>query len=445
LAASMPPIKIVRRVELLMNDLLQLWNTMMYDKYQDNFVMDHYFNYGCGSLEITYYFDGEAHKECSKCSTFPCEKPDVTCQAYWGIMSGDIVWDDNFAKFKIEDWDSGMSLNELRNGCWVNINREQGLPLLNEEFSKSPSEIRKYLRTVPNDFLAITSPYPSKRYQLLKFLKSFPDSSFLLESNPGLYLLLLQRLFREFLLKDIQNINQQILIQKLISSKQTKILSWIAREEMQPSDLRFINQIEKDSYNSTSFFDLLGILKDKWLVHLFRHEKSIDPWKVINASNMQRDIITMKNVMENNFNRKIEFGIKIKTYDHLIMSHNYFVRIFEKYKNYDVIVERHGTGVFPPSPVKTPEWIKYIDTLQGLIEEGTQMHHCVGANFEFAYSGQEFYYKVLVPVRATLSLRISGDAVVIKELALLGNAKPSYETLRRVREWVNAVGLAIKT
>ena len=118
---------------------------------------------------------------------------------------------------------------------------------------------------------------------------------------------------------------------------------------------------------------------------------------------------------------------------------------FEKYKNYDVIVERHGTGVFPPSPVKTPEWIKYIDTLQGLIEEGTQMHHCVGANFEFAYSGQEFYYKVLVPVRATLSLRISGDAVVIKELALLGNAKPSYETLRRVREWVNAVGLAIKT
>jgi hypothetical protein len=97
-----------------------------------------------------------------------------------------------------------------------------------------------------------------------------------------------------------------------------------------------------------------------------------------------------------------------------------------------------GTRAFPPPPIPSTETIVHVGTLDALLAEGQEMHHCVVAYASACFAGTSAIFKVLAPERSTLELRAADGRWAIAQLVLAHNQAVSPSTLVAVRAWARA-------
>ncbi|MBV5326155.1 MAG: PcfJ domain-containing protein [Chlorobium sp.] len=95
-----------------------------------------------------------------------------------------------------------------------------------------------------------------------------------------------------------------------------------------------------------------------------------------------------------------------------------------------------GWADFPPPPVEgTPDIIPILSASE-LFEEGKNQHHCV-ANYEKkVIGGRLFFYRLLQPERATISVRRRGARWFMDHVKLNHNQEPQPETIDFVERWL---------
>ena len=101
-------------------------------------------------------------------------------------------------------------------------------------------------------------------------------------------------------------------------------------------------------------------------------------------------------------------------------------------KRRDWIELRYGSSQFPPPPFAGTRQIRPIDTPAALYYEGGIMQHCVWSHVESVFEGREYVYRVLAPVRATVSITQAGKGWVLGELSLQKNKQADRATASEV-------------
>jgi hypothetical protein len=90
----------------------------------------------------------------------------------------------------------------------------------------------------------------------------------------------------------------------------------------------------------------------------------------------------------------------------------------------------------PPRPGNA--WIEPLTTRRMVLDEGEQMHHCLGGHYLGSIERGSYYaYRVLAPERLTVGLERDEDGTwKLDDIAGVGNREPSELMKRRVRRWM---------
>jgi len=92
---------------------------------------------------------------------------------------------------------------------------------------------------------------------------------------------------------------------------------------------------------------------------------------------------------------------------------------------------------FPTPPILGTEIIIPITGSRGLAIEGTRQHHCVRGYEQKIVDGNYYVYKVIVPERATLGLKLhKNSAPTVDQLTMTCNGAVSKETRSYVEQWL---------
>ncbi len=94
-----------------------------------------------------------------------------------------------------------------------------------------------------------------------------------------------------------------------------------------------------------------------------------------------------------------------------------------------------GQTLFPPPPVPGTDKIHPITSLEDLQAEGRLMHHCITVYQPKILARESYIYRMLEPERATIELRIEGNAITVGQISLAYNALPSDATKEAVLAW----------
>ncbi len=101
-----------------------------------------------------------------------------------------------------------------------------------------------------------------------------------------------------------------------------------------------------------------------------------------------------------------------------------------------------GWAVFPPPPVAASQDIAPLTNANELFEEGEKQHHCCADYEEKVAERRMFFYRLLQPERATISLRRRGNNWLLDQVKLAHNADPQPETIEMVVTWLEDNGFA---
>ena len=95
-------------------------------------------------------------------------------------------------------------------------------------------------------------------------------------------------------------------------------------------------------------------------------------------------------------------------------------------------------GQYPLPPLAAIEGIAALRSWLDLLEEGANMHHCVGSHASAVAQGEVFIYRMLHPERLTIAVRYQHNTWVLDEVRGAGNATPTSNALHLVNRWVAA-------
>ena len=98
-----------------------------------------------------------------------------------------------------------------------------------------------------------------------------------------------------------------------------------------------------------------------------------------------------------------------------------------------------GPTLFPPPPVPGNDEIHPITSLEDLQAEGRLMHHCITVYQPKILARESYIYRMLVPERATIELRIESNVLKVGQISLAYNAQPSEATRATVSSWLSCL------
>ncbi|AEG31306.1 PcfJ domain-containing protein [Thiomicrospira cyclica] len=97
---------------------------------------------------------------------------------------------------------------------------------------------------------------------------------------------------------------------------------------------------------------------------------------------------------------------------------------------------KHKNTLFPACRLSGSDTIVPISNTYDLLQEGSDMKHCIGSYNPRVLRGEYFVFKVLAPERATLGLHYVRGELKVDQLRLKRNATPTKETQEAVYWWL---------
>lgn len=120
-----------------------------------------------------------------------------------------------------------------------------------------------------------------------------------------------------------------------------------------------------------------------------------------------------------------------QTLDRLYALHDGLIEQFNRHQ-----INTKKNTIYPTCPLEESDKIIQVKTAYELMQEGTEMAHCVASYHKRVLNGEYFVFKVLAPERATLGLHFVRGELRIDQLHLKRNATPSKETQEAVYWWL---------
>ncbi|MFA6700081.1 MAG: PcfJ domain-containing protein [Thiomicrospira sp.] len=108
--------------------------------------------------------------------------------------------------------------------------------------------------------------------------------------------------------------------------------------------------------------------------------------------------------------------------------------LVEQFNRHQINTQKNT--IYPTCPFEESDAIIQVKTAYELMQEGTEMAHCVASYHKRVLNGEYFVFKVFAPERATLGLHFVRGQLRIDQLRLKRNATPSKETQEAVFWWL---------
>ena len=99
--------------------------------------------------------------------------------------------------------------------------------------------------------------------------------------------------------------------------------------------------------------------------------------------------------------------------------------------------KKNSPDIFPKAPIEGNDKIIQIRETVTLMEEGQEMHHCVGGYVKKIKMGKCFIFKVLQPERATLEIKQTAHGIRIGQFKCAYNKTPSDDSFKVIQEWID--------
>lgn len=121
-------------------------------------------------------------------------------------------------------------------------------------------------------------------------------------------------------------------------------------------------------------------------------------------------------------------------HDRLVERFNARLRDDKGYRRADQLQRRHGD--YPAPPLAGNESIVAITSWQGLLDEGKQMSHCVGAYDHLVALGQVAIYHMGSPHHVTVAITRQGHRWAVSQARGPHNAMPSTQAQALILAWL---------
>jgi hypothetical protein len=386
----------------------------------------------------------------------------------------DEVWFDNFSDFlyidfrkscatciRIASWNKGLSVERWNNvpQTWLSEEWDPGIPLpLLQHWRDFP--MVEFFSEIPKKVMTAISPFKWRQFVLLRMIRHCPETMDLLQSNPVLAWLCADVIAKSEL--PVQKARE------IIMAKRKDICAF-AGLPATDSMVRILGKMRADEYTQVLFVILQNLLRDKEKVSRLRFFRKVPTNEIGNLllrfdymawalSTSNKNGVAVWDAMGDNAATKgygiwsDTFGLgmdldlrdtkrrlaRCKSFEALQHIHDRWSRTLSRdraVRRAEEFYEKHGTYSFPSPPFPGDADIVPVTTITDLLNEGAEMHNCVGSYAEKVMSGECFIYRVLRPQRATLEISDTGDMHHICQLKLAHNGEPAAETWAKVRYW----------
>lgn len=305
---------------------------------------------------------------------------------------------------------------------------------------------KQWYLMIPKNIRTALLPYSSNEFSILYLTSHYSEAYQLFISHPTLFWMLL------FVAKNEGMSEEEFL--RIIKKPRTEIMAYCDLPETK-SAIKLLRKIKFKQFNSSSVQLIKSLFSLKYYAHL-NHHQCIDE-KVIRI--VCRYPVLIKTRFIHHFESKNE---KVHSTLHFIndtvqlastLHITNILRLIGQCRSYrelnavhdklvaDVLSKNHSDEmniIYPDPPMQGNDHIIPITNQRGLFNEAVSQHHCVMIYHKEILEGSYYVYKVLLPERATLGLRIkSGQKPRIDQLVLDQNGIVSPETKLMVERWLN--------
>jgi cell division GTPase FtsZ len=333
------------------------------------------------------------------------------------------------------------------------------LPLIEFYTDHDPDHpVCQFLKTVPADHLILATKFRFHQLTILRLLRYFPHTKDLLESAPTLYWLLAHKV--------LQSGSHPIETDNILKQKRIHILDWITDGHGSKSLLKFIKKIEIKHFDFREMELLLNAIKSPTIIVNFKHFKTIPLHALrmffqnpellnckffVNSYTSSEQIPISSQEMTSLWQDTIRVGqqLDIGLHHQIIAACPTILRLRNLHDKWTAkfnmdeddqkiraITSKYGTDQFLAPPVSGIGTIIPIKSVQGLLDEGRVMHHCVGSFVDKVFSGTSYFYQVMEPERGTIEVSVNNGIPNIQAFNLFANQTPGKESWKVVRKWL---------
>ena len=351
-----------------------------------------------------------------------------------------IAWSSSAEDFTV---DSPHTKNEsLPNAHVLN---EPGIPF---NALRNSSEASPWYSTIPDEItdciLQFDHKFPGTTFSLLWCISRSKNALELFQSSPILTSMILHCAHQN------QWRAQEVLT---IFTLKRKHILFACGLPAKNSLLKILNKIQKKTFNAQDF-KFITNLKWEFSIKLLSHIKFVDirlirflsnfpaynqasflyqynwSWNWTYVEMLIRDSQSMGEQLA--ILNIIKSITRCKTLQELSDLHERMIKRINKKTMQSV-----PKYTFPQPPLPDSASIQAIKDNHTLMLEGRTQHHCVASYEKSIRSGEYYVYKVLIPERATLGLKVKKNSpVVIDQLMLACNIAPSPKTHDHVNKWL---------
>jgi len=358
---------------------------------------------------------------------------------------------------RLRSWSEGGGVELKDGGRWKRNDDAFDYPIVSDTVCDlvPTHPLRAYHDALPADVTSVLSQFSSLQCRLLHVIGQFPESAEMAESAPILFWLASNMLGPAPSRTDVR---------RLYTRRRVSILEMFTVSSSR-SHLKFLSKIREFSYLREDVELLRRMLIDDGFMKKVRHSRQIN-WPVLKVFFKQRyvmdlacaqgclaaencreafrflgkiciyisDIRMMCRTIDREYPEKEIYAMKSA-----FQIKNLHDRIAEEInrKERASIIARYGEDL-PPSPLKGTKDIKHICTVEGLLDEGVEMKHCVGGYVDRVMDGDVFIYSVHAPERATMEVhRLLDGKFRIEQVKLYRNGKVSKETWKFLHRWLS--------
>ena len=382
-------------------------------------------------------------------------------------------------EFIITSWNRGLKYYGKEDGVWESDEIDTGFSFISNEIIEVQDEsVSLFLEQVPQEISALIKPYQYRQFTMLQIMAQSPETIDIFKQSSTLFWMVVaegaDRQWSHAKIVEVLHKKRTSIVELLIGKSCKKGVKFIEKAVLYTGDINEFdllkkcllntNLIETFQHETQVLIQALAVgQKRNSFLHGAILKNEIDPNKSSFSQNfkfsyfdkMVKDIERMAERLDrtlpaNYFSNYTSENALNRLHDKWITRFNAAFADLEEQdaEALQLMEERlfskeEREKPFPVCKLGDADGFIQIKNYEALIEEGSEMNHCVGSYFEQASAGSAYFYKLLSPERATVEIKIQHNKVSVTQFKLARNKKPSRVTYDRLHELLHRrVGLS---
>lgn len=360
--------------------------------------------------------------------------------------------------FRFTPWRSNFSCHKWQHGQWLDWHRDPGLlffPRQSSDGTKLQEQcLDVFYGHIPQKSSEIASRLNWMQFTALRLLRRNPRAADIASDNLALFWALAKSVgWEEIDLAEAAHLADQ---------RRRDIVRRLFPD--QDVSERCLRKIQGERYNFDEYsmllvlagHNLLGALRDVQCVNLAQLIPLVGCPQLVSCAFFQRmlrerdcqehRVLFVRGIVIDCLAMEQELGAanawdglrKCASVEALIKKHERIVQKFYGQGEMEKRLRLEFGEFFPEPPIPGDGSIEPITTLTELKKEGELMRHCVLSLAPSIFSGELAAYRMMVPERATLAIRVDMFRCHIQDFALFDNAEPGPNSWGSVLRWIES-------